>query len=394
MARRSFQKGWVSDGVRTSRGVVYKIRYRLPGADGKWIHKTETLYDQDGKKAARDVLKERLTGVSKAVPGADKLTLDDFVQAQWRPYLTRKKIKPSTIASYESALNAHITPALGAMKLVQIAPLHIENFVQEKARSGRAAKTVRNLVAVLQSIFSLAVDDDLIEKSPVRDKHKPTPSRKEKSAWSGEQVRAILNGAPQKYRALFTTAALTGGRLGELLALQWKHINLRESTLRIEQSLWHGKLVPPKTANSVRTIRFGNALGSTLSDHFNQAAYRTTDSFVFCKPDGSPLHPDVLRKDVLYPVLDRLGIERIKAGSGFHCFRHSAGSFVNAQTGNLKLAQELLGHSSFGVTADIYTHVSEDGQRDAASAVEREIFGDLVQSKPVIEADNSSAAVN
>jgi hypothetical protein len=44
-----------------------------------------------------------------------------------------------------------------------------------------------------------------------------------------------------------------------------------------------------------------------------------------------------------------------------------AGSSVNAQTVHLKLAQELLGHSSFGVTADIYTHVEEDGQRDAAS---------------------------
>jgi integrase len=394
MARRSFQKGWVSDGMRTSRGVVYKIRYRLPGGDGKWIHKTETLYDLKGKKAARDVLDERIKGVSRRAPDADKLTLDDFVQAHWRPYLTRKKIKPSTIASYESALDAHITPSLGAMKLVQIAPLHIENFVQEKTRSGRAAKTVRNLVAVLQSIFSLAVDDDLIEKSPVRDKHKPTASRKEKSVWSGQQVRAILNTAPQKYRALFTTAALTGARLGELLALQWKHINLREGTLLIEQSLWHGKLVPPKTANSVRTIRFANALGSTLAAHFNQAEFRTADSFVFCKPGGSPLHPDVLRKDVLYPVLDRLGIERIKAGSGFHCFRHSAGSFVNAQTGNLKLAQELLGHSSFGVTADIYTHVGEDGQRDAASAVERQIFGDSLSAVPNPGSGAGNGAVN
>ncbi len=132
--------------------------------------------------------------MSKRAPDADKLTLEDFVTAHWRPYLTRKNIKPSTLASYESALESHILPAFGKLKLVEIAPLHVESFVQEKIRSGRAAKTVRNLVAVLQSIFSLAVDDDLIEKSPVRDKHKPTVATKEKSAWSGEQVRAILQG--------------------------------------------------------------------------------------------------------------------------------------------------------------------------------------------------------
>ncbi len=50
MARRSFQKGWVSNAMRTSRGVVYKIRYRVPAGDGKWIHKTETLYDLKGKR--------------------------------------------------------------------------------------------------------------------------------------------------------------------------------------------------------------------------------------------------------------------------------------------------------------------------------------------------------
>jgi integrase len=271
--------------------------------------------------------------------------------------------------------------------LVEIEPLHVESFVQEKIRIGRAAKTVRNLVAVLQSIFSLAVDDDLIEKSPVRDKHKPTVATKEKSAWSGKQVWAILQAAPEPYRVLFTTAALTGVRLGELLALQWKHISLREGTLQIEQSLWHGKLVPPKAANSVRTIRFGNVLGSALAEHSSRAAHRSAESFVFCKSDGSPLHPDILRRDVLYPILDRLRIERKKAGSGFHCFRHSTGSFVNAQTGNLKLAQKLLGHASLNITANTYTHIDESGERDATLAVERETFGELplADSRPRID---------
>ncbi len=394
MARRSFQKGWVSNAKRTTNGIVFRIRYRVPAGDGKWIHRTETLHDLKGKKQARDILNERLTGVSKRAPGADKLTLEEFVTAHWRPYLTRKNIKPSTLASYESALESHILPAFGKLKLVEIAPLHIESFVQEKIRSGRAAKTVRNLVAVLQSIFSLAVDDDLIEKSPVRDKHKPTVATKEKSAWSGEQVRAILQAAPEAYRVLFTTAALTGARLGELLALQWRHINLREGTLQIEQSLWHGKLVPPKTANSVRTIRFGNVLGSALAEHLSRAAYRTAGSFVFCKSNGSPLHPDILRRDVLYRILDRLGIERKKAGSGFHCFRHSAGSFVNAQTGNLKLAQKLLGHASLNITADVYTHVSESGQKDAALAVEREVFGELLSTAPTPGSGAGNAPVN
>ena len=90
-----------------------------------------------------------------------------------------------------------------------------------------------------------------------------------------------------------------------------------------------------------------------------------------------PLQPDMLRRELLYPTLDRLQIPRELRAAGFHTFRHSAGSFVNAQTGNLKLAQKLLGHSNLSTTADIYTHTSAEAERDAAVAVERAIYGDL-----------------
>ena len=50
---------------------------------------------------------------------------------------------------------------------------------------------------------------------------------------------------------------------------------------------------------------------------------------MFCEKDGSPLDPDVLRKDALFPILDRLGLPRKKGASDFHTFRHSAASIVN-----------------------------------------------------------------
>ena len=97
------------------------------------------------------------------------------------------------------------------------------------------------------------------------------------------------------------------------------------------------------------------------------------------QPDGSPLDPDVLRKDVLYPILDRLGVPREKGASGFHTFRHSAASIVNEQTGNLKLAQKFLGHSTIEMTADIYTNTSAEAEREAAIALEK---GNLWRSVP------------
>jgi Phage integrase family/Putative transposase len=170
------------------------------------------------------------------------------------------------------------------------------------------------------------------------------------------------------HRAFLCCAALTGARLGELLGLQWKHIDLHNRKLRIEQSLWHGNLVPPKTAGSVRTIYFGNALAEALNG-LRDSKDHAADDFVFSGRDGRPLHPDVLRKDMLYPILDRLRIPRTAGASGFHTFRHSAASILNQETGNLKLAQKLLGHATIDMTAAVYTHTSREAEREAALAI-------------------------
>jgi integrase len=199
--------------------------------------------------------------------------------------------------------------------------------------------------------------------------------------------------SPRKPPALCATAALTGARLGELLALQWRHIDLVGRKLRIERSLWRSRLFAPKTVGSVRTIYFGEGLAQALTAHSQEAARKSPEDFVFCKPNGEPLHPDVLRKDVLYPALDRLGILRSSGASGFHTFRHSAASFINAQTGNLKLAQKLLGHSTIDMTAEVYTHTSAEAEREAALAVERAIYGDLFPNLFPIGNNSNVAAV-
>jgi integrase len=181
---------------------------------------------------------------------------------------------------------------------------------------------------------------------------------------------------------------------GEILGLQWKHVDLGKEQMQIEQSLWRGQLIAPKTKGSIRTINLGALLVSALKRHREAAERKKPNDFVFCKKDGFPFDPDVLRKDVLYPVLDRLGIPRPAGASGFHAFRHSVASFSNAQTGNLKLAQNLLGHSTINMTANVYTHVSMESEREAAQAVERAIYGDLFPICSQLGNGNKSAAAN
>jgi hypothetical protein len=86
------------------------------------------------------------------------------------------------------------------------------------------------------------------------------------------------------------------------------------------------------------------------------------------------LHPDVIRRDVLYPALDRLAIPRAKRATGFHAFRHAATSLINARTGDMKLAQKLLGHTNLAMTANVYTHTYSESERRATDELERAIF--------------------
>jgi integrase len=394
VTRLSFQKGYVSNPIRTRRGIIYKIRYRVRAAGGKWKQKSETLYDISGRKAARAVLDERIREASTTNLETSELTFREFVDAYWKPSLDRKGLKLLTRASYESALERHILPVFGDFRIKDIAPLHVEGFSQAKTESGLSGKTVRNLLLVVQGIFSLALDNDLIPKSPIRKSHKPVCRQREKPIWSPAQVRAILQAASVEHRAFFCCAGLTGPRLGELLGLQWKHIDLKGRKLRIEQSLWHGQLVPPKTRGSVRTIYFGETLANAITDHFERTSHKEPEDFVFCGKDGSPLNPDVLRKDVLYPILDRLQIPRTSGASGFHTFRHSAASILNECTGNLKLAQKLLGHSTIDMTANVYTHTSDESEREAALAIERAIGGDLFPKLFPTGNKTRNAAVN
>jgi integrase len=394
VTRHSYQHGYVSESIQTRRGTAFKIRYRVRTLDGKWKHKSEMLYGLTGRKAARSALDQRIQAASKTLPELAGLSIRDFTESYWKPYLDRRSVKPSTLASYTSALKLHILPAFGDCQMSEVVPLQVEQFLQTKLKSGLSPKTTRNLLGILQGLFSLAVDNDLVARSPVRNRHKPIVRRIEKPIWSPVQVREILESTPEKYRVCFQVLALTGARTGEVLGLQWKHVDLQKEQLRIEQSFWRGLLVPPKTKDSIRTINLSMVLADALKRHREASDKTTSNDFVFCRRDGSPLHPDVLRKDVLYPILDRLRISRPSGASGFHAFRHSVGSLINAETGNLKLAQKLLGHSNINMTADVYTHTSQESEREAARVVERAIYGDLFPNCSSFGNGNKTAAVN
>ena len=81
----------------------------------------------------------------------------------------------------------------------------------------------------------------------------------------------------------------------------------------MEQSLWNKEVVAPKTKSRRDSIWFDDILKQVLSEHRARSLHTGREDFAFSKADGSQFSPDVLRRDVLYPALDRLRIPRQKA---------------------------------------------------------------------------------
>jgi len=123
-------------------------------------------------------------------------------------------------------------------------------------------------------------------------------------------------------------------------------------------------------------------LALNLTDHLLACRHIGLEDFLFSKEAGGPLHPDILKRDVLYSALDRRGFARPTRVCGFPMLRHSAATFLNQQTGNLKTAQKFLGHADITTTANICTHLSSESERGAAVAIEKAIFGDLFPIVP------------
>jgi integrase len=119
------------------------------------------------------------------------------------------------------------------------------------------------------------------------------------------------------------------------------------------------------------------ALADVLRAHRETSPWKDDADFVFARVDGTPYDPDHRRTQVLYPVLDRCGIERRKHEHGFHLFQHMAGSIVHAASRDLKMTQELLGHTRTSTTSDLYVHVPEKVAQEATEILAREIVGEL-----------------
>jgi len=175
------------------------------------------------------------------------------------------------------------------------------------------------------------------------------------------------------------TAVATGLRLGELTGLRWRDIDLANGVLSVRQTCqWlsrEGFLYrQPKSHRSARPVALSPSTADRLRRHRRAQleerlsvgpAYLDSD-LVFADPVGGPCHPSTLRKAWL-GITARAGV----SGLRFHDLRHAHASLLLRQGVHPKIFSERLGHSTVGITLDVYSHVIPNLQAEAAKDFDR-----------------------
>ena len=191
-----------------------------------------------------------------------------------------------------------------------------------------------------------------------------------------EEVGRLLEAARgDRLEPLIVLMLGTGLRRREALALHWSdvdlnggHVRVRWTLARVDRALVFDE---PKTERSRRFVPLPSPVADTLkpigqrrwlsgSQRSRGCRGRPTD-LVFPTQIGTPIDPrNALR--AFEGIVGRAGL----TGVGLHTLRHSAASALIASGAHIRVVQELLGHSSYGITADIYSHVAIEQQREAA----------------------------
>ena len=285
-------------------------------------------------------------------------------------------VKASTLATYTSRINGPYTVAFGPLKLSQIGTVDVQHYLAGLTRKKLSAATVRAHLVLLRNMFNHAVAWGHLAHNPASAVKGPKLPHTEMECLTPAEAKVFLEACDSRHRALFSTAVMTGVRLGELLALKWDDINWTGGTIRVRRSLYNGQFVEPKTSRSVRMIGMSNRLAAILLEHKLAAPYSPFD-LVFPTPEGTPMDAANLRHRVFADTLTRAKLgKKIR----IHDLRHTFASLLINQGENLKYVQAQLGHSSITTTVDRYGHLMPDAHRGANDRLDATLFGDAAQN--------------
>jgi len=349
-------------------GSVRKVRYRSGrlGWQARW---RDPAGAQRAKTFSRKTDAERyLVGLETdklrgryADPRLGRTRLTDWL-AEWQA--TRSNLSPATRLRDDASIRNHVLPALGAVPIGQIQPIHVGQWVASLKDRGLAPATTRKAYQLLAAAMAAAVDNGLIPLSPCRKVELPQIETPEMRFLEPEEVKLLSETIEGRYRVMVLTAAYSGLRFGELCALRVDRFDALRRTIRVEESLAEVRsrfiFKSPKSDASRRTVSVPGFLVEELAQHL--VRFPDDSGLIFTAPGGGPIRRTNFRRRIWLWAVDA----SVGEPCTFHDLRHTHAALLIAQGEHPKVIQARLGHASIKTTLDTYGHLF-DGLDEAAA---------------------------
>lgn len=275
----------------------------------------------------------------------------------------KRKVKDSTFYKSTTHFNKRILPFFGKMKIKDIKLVICQKFINELSKHLKKS-TLKNYCILTSMILDYAVKLEIIATNYMkftdlpRIKEEPKKDNYYTKSELLEFLEVVKNNYPFELYCIFRVLAFTGLRRGELCALTWKDIDLKNKTLTVNKNMTYAKggykISETKTKSSIRTIFLDNETVDTLIQLRKQNPFPLVDTSVFNKNNEG------LKKQ-LNRIFDKeADLKRIT----LHGFRHTHATLLYESGIDIKDISNRLGHSTIKTTLDIYTHLTEDKKKD------------------------------
>lgn len=290
---------------------------------------------------------------------------------------TKYRKSPSTYDGYFGIITKYVYPYFKAkeLRLIDVKPMHLDSYQKYILHNTNlSVNTLRKHHEVMRACLNYAYKNEFIKKNPYSFFSLPRKQNNEMCYYSEEQLLLLMRAVCGTSIESFVYLAVWFGlRKSEILGLRWKNVDFENKCLYICETRTRIKDYTTghwiesqnsimKTVKSKRTFPLSREQLDYLSDLRRRQGMCC--EYVCVTSSGSPIHYDyVLPKFKKVLKANNLPIIRI------HDLRHSNATLMLNSGFNMKQVSEWLGHSTYKLTADTYTHISEENKADMSNAI-------------------------